>query len=244
MSLRFVVLDCVYDIWDHPIVSELFSEIVSLKRHGYQKAYGPDTLANGEIDFIGTHNLICDEIHGKLVPLMGYLSITRERAKRFKVPFPALSLVQANGGADHVTVVRSIIDACEKEGTSLSYESLWTIDPALVRDKVLYKKLHALFKAQQVLYLTQYKIEQSILGGAIRFGVDNLFRLWGYEPLRLNGSALPPIRVARAGGAPTLMLHVKQISADALAFAEQYREMWENRIVIDADTCQLIKRVA
>ena len=59
--LRFVILDCIREIWSLPEVRTLFQNIITLKLEGYAATY-PDTLIPlDKSDFYGTHVLVCTE---------------------------------------------------------------------------------------------------------------------------------------------------------------------------------------
>ena len=231
---RVVTLDSPYETWHSLRTRTLFADLVDMKLRGYQDKYFPGVLPLDATDFVGTHHLICEESPRGFRPLMGFRSMTVERAAYHRLTFPALALAQACGSKDHLLAVEKIVKTAGAHGRRLSYESSWTMLPSVSRDPAVADELHKILRAIKLLHLEADLIDESLMGAALRFKVPSLFTKLGYQPVTLEGSDLPSVGVPFMGNEQILLLHLQRFSPCAMSFADQYRELWNHRVLISS----------
>lgn len=232
-NLRYVILDCPYDSWNSSDLRELFCEMAGLKFDGYRAGYRDGILSVGDSDLVAIHQLVCREENGKLVPLIGNHTLTVERAQYHNLAFPPLALATTNGQKEHAEVIKSIMDRCAKSGKTLGYDGGWTIHPDVQKDKDTAIELHKHFQAIKVLSLQHYGIEEVLTAATVRFRVEKAMTFFGCKAIEKNGARLADMPVPRFDNEMVVMMHMPKLDAKAIAFAEAYKAMWKNRLVIE-----------
>jgi tellurite resistance protein len=231
-SLRCVVLDRIYDIWEDPTAQRLFHDLVNLKRSGFGKEYGYGVLPVDTHDLTSTHFAICEEAAQGLVPLMGARITTLQRSRLFNLPFPPTSLCALAAAPYHGSAFQQLIEHSLAKGLRPAYWGLWTIHPDARADKELSAYLVKCLGGMGQLLAKECGINDQILGATLRFKVDRVARLWGFEPLALDGEPLPPLDVAHLLGESVLLMVQREVSEYLRQIMEEMLPMWENRLVI------------
>lgn len=231
-KIKFVILDCPYDTWDDPRTRELFTKMVGLKLRGFRHEHFYGVMPVDASDFVGLHQIICEEREGELNPVLASRVISLDRCRVHNLVFPALSLVRLAQAPEHEEVVQSIVDRCERNGIGLSYDSSWTIDPEIRKDRARTARLRDMFTAIYVLSHQEYNLPEIIGGGTLRFKADQYFSYWGYEWISRSGRRLDPISVAHLGGEQVAVMHLQRFSPEALAIADQWKLLWKRRLII------------
>jgi hypothetical protein len=236
-KLRWVVLESPYDSWANEKTGQktrdLFEKTIGLKLAGYRREYSYGVLPVDTTDFIAIHQLICEEREDGLYPLLGYKTVTWERAKLHNLPFPGLNLVRASQAPLHERAVQAILDDCQKKAISIAYDSSWTMAAEARANPELKKTLREMFTAFYVLFHDAYRIQQLIGGGTIRFKTDEYFKYWGYEPISWNGEVLPPIHNPQLLGEPVRVMHLREFSEEAREVAARWKLFWKRALIIE-----------
>lgn len=242
-NFKMVILKNPSKIWSQTEDAEfrnLFYKIARLKLRGYEAEYPPGVLPIDTTDFIATHILICDMKPEGASPITGIKSTTLSQSQTHRLNFPALSLVQAAEAQPHIQAMIHLIQQCQKLNKELAYTGSWTINPETRKDRVLTKEVTRMFYAAYVLYHMEYQINEIITGGTMRFKADHFFRSMGHDIFSYKGQPLPPIYVKHLFGEQVQLLHLKAFTEEAKRSAEEFREMWSNRLEIDIQS--IIKR--
>lgn len=233
-GLRLVIIDNPSRNWGNPLVRDLFHKVVGLKLKGYGKEYEQGVLPIDTTDFIGTHLTICQERGGALEPLIAYKSISLERCREYQpnLPFPVLAMTQVASAKDHEEYVRRKIEECIRTGKGLRYCSAYTIQPEVRENRILVQRLKQMLVAVQINFLRMTQTHESLLMGAMRFKVDQMFRSWGYKDIELDGRTLPPFNVKSIFDQPAMLLRLEEFNDEVLKHLETYAELWKNRIEV------------
>ncbi len=230
-ELRVVVLEYPTHILSEATPQALLSNLLALRVRGYGKEYPEGVLPLDTYDFIGTHLMVCREENGRLVPISGFRSVFLSTCDFHRLPFPALELIRTAGGAtSHEWAVRKILKSCRDEGVSISYESSWTIQPEVRKDRELTNYIRDMLTAVMALHQRDAKVTQSLVCGVLRFKTDQFFKGMGFIPLDFMGSTLPELHQASLFGETVVMMHRKKVSEHALMLSEKFESHWANRI--------------
>lgn len=233
---RIVIMECPYDSIESPLGMEMFGKLMALKIRGYKKEYSYGVLPVETSDFVSTHKMVCEEIDGKLFPLMAYKSISLDRAARHGMKLPLMELfeTQENLKIPRLALEKVILEvkAAKKK---LNYESSWTIDPEVRKDREKSRELRHWLNAIHVLDHYEKGMDESVLLGATKFKAEKMFESWGYSPICLAGRPIDPFEVESFDNAHVYLLHLKSFVKASRESAEQFRSEWNKRIVIDAE---------
>lgn len=233
MKLTVVVIENAWENWSDPKVRDLFMKAIGLKQMGYGKEYPSSVISVDGTDFFASHHLVCKESEsGDLVPLMGYRSVPFSRAKYFHYPFGGTALVRAANAPEHEASIANILEHAAWRRHEISYDSSWTILPEIRRDRELTGKLQEIMKAIHVLYHTTGGPQEVVAGAVMKFKMDRYYHYWGYGEIQNNGRKLPGLLHPFFEGAEIVVFHAQQFSTQAIADAERYRSMWEERIIV------------
>jgi len=218
-----------------------------MKLRGFLEEYEHGIVPLGSYDFIGTILLVCRK-NGKrmddLEPVFCFKSSTLDRTNYFSLPFELTEWFHSEAERPHREAVQKIIDRAEKNNIHLGYNSSWTIDPSWRSEPSLKQLARELSVAVFTNYYTSYKIQEILIGGVLRFKVDKIQAFLGFDYLKLNGEALPPVEAWFAKKEKAILMHLTQFSKEALELASKYKTLWENRITVDLKTYEKNKKAA
>lgn len=245
-SFQLVTLDCFYDTWLQPFSQQMFSKILQLKLKGYLQEYSYGTLPVDTTDFLATHHALCQKINGELIPVMAYKTMPFSRCRSHNLVFPALSILGREGFEEHKKSVQAVLDQCTREQTEISYDSSWTIDPEFRKDRELATEFRNIFQMTHILHHQLSSRKVSMICGILRFKTEKFFEKWGYEPLKTEKlEPLSPFQHASLKSEPAIMMMASKFTESAKALAENYREIWDSRILISPQALpETLKKVA
>lgn len=233
-GITVVLLDSYYELWETPLVSDVFARTLTLKLAGYRPRYAYGALPLDTCDFISAHLLVCKNSETGLIPLMGYKSITSERCREFKLHFPVVSaMTAAELPAEEIDHFREGLQHSEAGGSEIHYCGSWTIHPSVHQDRDLFRHLYGLLTSIHVLYhLERARGQERYAFGVLRLRTDKFLHSLGFEAYPGgNGTPLLPLPLASLAGEPvTLMRLTGEYPDRTRAIAERYRELWERRI--------------
>lgn len=246
-NLKIVVLECPFESWANPLVQDLFSKMVSLKKKGYGKEYPVGTLPLDTADFIAQHHFICEQKNGELIPLTGYRATTAKICKRYSVGFTPISFLKYVGSQnhtlaqDHILAIERIVEQAEREKTGVCYFGSWTIDPKVRKNEQLVTTLRDIMSGMNVLCTEEYGIGHSLTAPVLRFKLDEYFGSIGYNPLQLDGQVLPKLPSPFLSGDKFMFVHATEFSDYAKACAKDIASLWKNRITLESELDQVKK---
>ncbi|MCM2276782.1 MAG: hypothetical protein NDJ89_01745 [Oligoflexia bacterium] len=233
-NLRVIVLESPYDQIQNPGIQALFGKIVALKIEGYRRVYPDGVLPVDSHDFIATHYLVCEEKPSGPEILMGYKNVTLSQCLRHRLAYPGLNVLRGSEGTEaHQQALQAILDRCSRDRTPLTYGSSWTISPAIPKGE-LKDFLKDLMTAMLVSSELEAGIPERVSCGGLRVKTDQYFQALGYRPLESRGAPLPPFAQGSLFGEQAIMLHCTRFSDRALALADRFAGLWQERFVFSA----------
>lgn len=237
-DLQIVVLESPCDTWNHPLVPDLFRDMIGLKLKGYSCEYPYGVLAVDGSDLISIHFLLCrkEAASGRLRPVMGIRWTSHMKCRTHYMNFPGLALIEQAGAKEYVEALKEVIRSVDSRGAQIFYLGSLTIDPDERKDKersLLYREI---LTAMSVNYKRENADSELMAGGTIRFKFDRYLRSLGFQPFLWKGRELGPIRVHHLAGEAVLVLHLKEFSFEARQMAAKWDELWKRRIWITPQT--------
>jgi hypothetical protein len=243
-SLAVVVLRCPYDTINEERTRKLFSDLFALKVSGYRDEYPYGVLPMETADYVGTHLLICERHEDDLIPLAGFKSITWSRCQTHHLEFPIFHMTQGQDPA-YERVIRELLSDAGTRSEEVGYNGSWTIRPDLRSNREFTHLLRDLSYMMLVRYYTEYNIPHIIAAASTRFKVDEVKKFLGFDYLRVNDVALPPIEVTSYFGEKATIMHLRRFTREALALAERFIPLWESKLVIEGTAAsQALRKIA
>jgi hypothetical protein len=230
---QIVILDCPYNSFQDVETQTLFSKFVAMKLAGYQKEYPYGVLPFGSYDMIATLVMLCEKnADGTFEPIMVFKSTSSERCEAFRLPFEMLELFRNPEAAEHKEATLNILASAKSRGVNVGYNSSWTILSKVRENKELVKLARDVTVMLLNNYYMTYGMKEVLIGGAVRFKVDQLQLFVGWKHLQHENKVLPAIGCPFLFGEQTALMHLTEFSQGAKDMAEQYKSLWENRVVI------------
>jgi hypothetical protein len=223
-KLSVVIIDQPIDQLNNPIVNDLFTKILELKRKGYGLEYDMQALPMDTTDFFSTHLSICLEEEGELVPICTYKSVSYSKCQEYQVQFSPLGLIKDGGTPECFEKIQSILHRCEESQIDISYDCSWTVDPRYRRTKQSHL-LRELALALAFWHHKDFKIPEFMTCGILRMKTDQFFYAMGHR--RIGEHALFSHR--SLCGEEAVMVHLEKFSDWAVDTAGKYEGLWGRR---------------
>jgi hypothetical protein len=247
--LRVVVLECPYDtLLQSDLSRTVFSDVLALKIKGYLKEYPYGVLPLESADYVANHILLCEEIGQKLVPHMGFKSVTYDRCQLHQLEFPIFHMIEAAETPEERRifreVVHSILENAVSHARKIAYNGSWTISPELRaqgREQVNFRDVSMAIFYQ---YYRDYGIQQIIAAASTRFKVDKTKTFMGFSHLQKDGKVLSPIFVSTYNREEAYIMHLERFSDELVQMSKTplHAGLWQDRICIASE--REIKKIA
>ena len=237
-NLQVVVIDCPYNSFSSELTQKLFGKFINMKLTGFLKEYGHGVMPLSSYDFIGTLIMLCEKNGEELDPVFCFKSSTLERVEYFGLPFEINGLLSSSGAGLHLKVIAEIVEKAKAGGRSIGYNSSWTISPNWRHQPDLKSLAKDLSVALFTHYYQSRNIDEILIGGVMKYKVDQIQAFLGFEYLELDGERLPPVETWFVRNEKTILMHLKRFSSEAQTIADRYVELWNNRLEIVANSHQ------
>lgn len=226
-DLQIVVLDEACAHWDQPNVVSLFSDITALKFRGYRDDYSVGALPVDATDFVGAHVVIRDKRSDQI--LMGYKWVTSDRARKYNLDFPALSAVRQAGSTRHEGRLRQLLED-QNVSKRLGYIGSWTIGAEQRARPEQARLLVRVSIAAHYAFARTYRIDECFALGVPRLRTEKIQLSAGYELVDDGEAALGPFPLRSLADEPVCLMHLKHHSNEARALADEYAQLWDERL--------------
>ncbi|HRO67761.1 MAG TPA: hypothetical protein PL182_09385 [Pseudobdellovibrionaceae bacterium] len=220
----------------------LFGQVLSLKVRGYGREYPDGTLPADTTDLYAHHFVVAEKQGGKLRPLSSYKAVDLSRSDYHRHTFPAFSLVDQAKAPLHREALQIEIDRCRKNQRRIAYCSSWTIDPEVRGDQALHRYLKETFCGFYMSFLSELGVDETIVGGTLRFKTDVIFQRLGHRPLSLDGSILPPIHVSHLFNENVLVMHMREKNEECRRLEKEARLLWNRKLFLG--TSEIARKAA
>lgn len=232
--MKLIVVENPLTTWNDPKTKSVFNDIVSVKSEGYGRSFNDPLLVIpfDVFDFVGTHLLLY--IDDKLAML--YKSVPLHDCKRMNLTFPLHNIVRAGGGEEHKAAYAKFFE--EYGSKHITYDCHLTVSNSTANNPdMLYSCLSILYA---LVYHSRkhYKVDYSFMLGTFHAGTHKTFQKMGAKPFHNLG----PIHLeSYANQDVMMMLCDGNFSQKTMSLAAEYAHLWNNRLVISADTLEKIK---
>jgi hypothetical protein len=245
---KFCIVRCPYELMPYSPVSEMFPKIIRLKTEGYRKEYDQHVLPFDSSDFIATHLLLCEKgSNEELRPVLGFKSVTLKKCDDHRINFPMLGMLE-NTQSDpmYKKVVSSILDEYRRNSNSanVAYNGSFTILPELREDKVLMKYLWDITFSLLTNYYIDYSINHVLAVCATKFNVHKKKETLGWNFINAGNEELGPYHCSALFGAELVPMELKDVKAKSSESSEKFKDMWEEKIILDLENLQSRKIAA
>lgn len=247
-NYRFVMIRCPYELMHLPIVREMFPKVIELKTTGYRKEYGNFVLPFDTTDFVASHLLLCEKgSAGQLTPVLGFKSVTLGKCDEHRISFPMLSLLDApDPNNAYLETMKYILDDYRRRGLAhkIAYNGSFTVHPTLRENKILMKHFWDLSFSMLTNYYIDYKIDHVVAICATKFKIHEKKELHGWNYIQGEKGKLGPY-ISRAFFEANLVpMELKDIKEKSQVDSLKFRGMWDNRLILDIEHEDELKKAA
>ncbi len=246
---RFVLLRCPYELMDYSLVQNLLPKLIHFKTTGYRKEYDRHVLPFDTSDFIASHLLMCEQTSaGDLIPVLGMKSVTLKKCDDHRITLPMLGMLEGlQSTSDHKSVIQKMIESYRSthHEEKLAYNGSFTIHPRLREDKVLMKYLWEVSFSLMTNYYMEYQINHVIAVCATQFNVHKKKEQhgWNFIP-DLSGGKLNEYQSKCLFGASLVPMELTDVAVKGRETSEKFKDMWNDRIILDLEHLEELKKVA
>lgn len=230
-GFKLVVVDYPIGLMQDPVVASLMGRVFHIKYETYGQVHAPGVIPIDKADFFATHLILCQESAAGLTPIFAYRSVTWERCQAHRQEFPALSVVQQDGNTLLAQKMAQVMAEYQERPQAISWDSAWAQDPSVRVGKTSEQKeqLREITMAIGCLHHQAMDIPHMVTLGTLKVKTDVFFHLMGLRPL------LDHQRFAYSAqfGSEVEVYHGVGFSEQAMACAEKYRALWEQRLQYD-----------
>jgi hypothetical protein len=164
-------------------------------------------------------------------PILVCKNMSLERHRAFcSDEFMLVEHFRRSKAPKHVQAIRELVEHADRTKKSLHYFGSYTTDPNIRADKEFSLLLKAVFLSMYVNFHKTYGVDIITGAGAKRFKVDQMLKLWGYEPLKLRGEFLPDYNPACIFGHEAAFFQTERFSDYSYSVAKTYQALWDNRL--------------
>lgn len=248
-NLQVIVIKRPYDTYrDSEFTRNFMRDVFKLKLDGYCPRYPYGILPISDYDFMATHVCLAHVKDGNFFPISAFKSVTSEDCKDFRAPFPVINhkfgMFQENFSV-YIEALKNWENQLKGSNEIYAYNSSWTMQNDLPKDlRDLTREL-----SYVLLYhhYTSSNIKHVINSTSVNFKVSNYQEMMGLNYLQdSNGNILPPFNSPVFYEEPFFIMYLNENGFSELFSkrCELYKNLWENRIVINKENIEIIPKVA
>jgi hypothetical protein len=153
--------------------------------------------------------------------------------------FGCLALAKASDAPRHAAVIEKILGHCTKESIPIAHLGSFTTQPQVRKDDHYKALTRSLLKA--LLVFAHNEIGSRFIAACVtRFKVDDLVIYLGGHPLHDVEGELPAFHTSYIVNGPVRMMYLKTFSEESKRHAENWRVLWDQRLVLPSESEGLI----
>lgn len=232
--MKLIVVENALTTWNDPKTKSVFNDIVSVKSEGYGRSFNDPLLVIpfDVFDFVGTHVLLYSD--DKLVML--YKNVFFHDCKRMNLTFPLHNFVRSGGKDEHKVAYAKFFE--EYGSKRITYDSHLTVSNTAAQNPDLLYSCLSILHALAYHSRKHYEVDYSFMLGTFHAGTHKTFQKMGARPFQNLG----PINLDFYDNREAMiMLCDGNFSQKTISLANEYASLWNNRIVISADTLEKIR---
>ena len=229
-KFRVVIIDYPILSLDNTLCSNLLGKALSIKYAGYKVTYGDNILPMDKTDYFSTHIMLCEELHDQLIPIIIYKATPYDRCLHYGIEFPALSIVKSDGSPELALEINKILTNLENPGM-ISFDSSWAqnLEYRFSKDSQLKNSLREITMMFAVKHHEEFNHPHMMTLGVVKVKTDQFFERIGLK--KLPGPSL--FKLKSLNNSEVYIFHNNTFSDEALFMAEKYKELWNNKLLIN-----------
>lgn len=240
-KFKFVVVKAMNEIFNYDEVRDIMPKIFEFKTEGYRAEYPDEVLPYDTSDFISSHILLCEDGSRGLVPVMGFKSVTLEKCHKHRINFPVFGMLNPE---DESKITKQTLEEIvnsylfTNSSTKLAYNGSFTVSPSIRKDKDLMKHFWDIGFSMFANYYIDEKIDHTLAVCATKFNVHKKKQEMGWNFIMKDGVQLPEYECPSLFGAKLIPMEITDISVKCKEQSKKFKQMWEERIIIDLSHLQ------
>lgn len=235
MIWGYTELRCPFEAWEDKEVREIFSQMVAVKKAGYQFNYS-SVLPVDTLDFISDHYLVWKIVDGEKRYIAGMKGISLETVTRYKQSLPCVSLLSTISKVAnvklHLQVMNSLINEFKGREELAWYYNGWTMHPDF-RGKDNDSRTLVLASVATIAFAQDdHKAGLGLGSGMPHLKTDKVFAEMGYHPWKLNQEELPSLPSPNYDMRETVFIEWRKNPEAYMERVKFLKRFWNNREIL------------
>ena len=229
-KFKVVVIDYpVYTLGD-TLCATLLGSSLQMKIDGYMATYSEKVLPMDKSDFFGTHLIFCEEVNDEFIPIFSYKATPYDRCLKHQYEFPAFSSVKIDAHPSCTQSIQDIINKVDKPEL-ISFDSSWAqnLNYRFSQNIELKNKLKEIMMMVLVMHHIEFNIPHMITCGVVKVKTDQFFLRLGLKKLNDHAN----YKQISMDDEELVIFYNDHFSDEAYFLAEKYRNLWDNKLVIN-----------
>jgi hypothetical protein len=227
---KVVIIDYPIYVLDNKICSTILGKVLQMKHVGYRTTYGENILPMDKSDFFSTHIIFCEERNDELLPILAYKATSYDRCLFYNFEFPALTLMRSDGHQSCIDKTKEILSGVNFP-SEISFDSSWAqnLEYRFTKDSELKNKLREITMMFAVKHHEEFNIPHMMTCGAVKVKTDQFFLRIGLNKLNENAD----FKQKSLNNEDAVIFYNNKFSDEALLMAEKYKDLWNNKLMIN-----------
>lgn len=228
--------------WEDKETKELFCEVVSLKKIGYECNYD-DVLPVDQLDFISDHFLLWVEQDQKREYVSTIRSTSLFITEKYKAVLPCSSLLNTiscvANTSRHQKALCKMLSNPKLDNNNIKYFSGWTIKPEFRKNRSAIQFLKLASVASISFAFNEIIGEKLGLASSMpHLKTDKVCERMGYLPWALNNLPLEALPSPSYGMKETLFMYKTAVPKEYLELISPFKERWHDRQIVGMQKTQ------
>lgn len=233
--------------WEDSRTRELFCELVSIKKIGYEYNYD-NVLPVDQLDYISDHYMLWIEVNNKREYISTIRSTSLLVANRYKTALPCTSLLntisEVADTTKHLRALSNMLLNSNIIGDNIKYFSGWTIKPEYRKNKSAIQFLKLASVSPISFAFNELSGDKLGLASSMpHLKTDKVCERMGYQPWTLDGFTLNALPSPSYGMKDTLFMFKTSVPNEYLDLIQPYQEHWLEREIV-GDVVAKVKKAA
>ncbi|PIP90817.1 MAG: hypothetical protein COW01_12425 [Bdellovibrionales bacterium CG12_big_fil_rev_8_21_14_0_65_38_15] len=233
MKFGYTHLSAPILTWEEKETRDLFCEVVSIKKVGYEYNYD-DVLPVDQLDFISDHYLLWIENNQKREFISTIRSTSLFSTDRYKAVLPCTSLLntisKVADTTNHFKALSIMLSNPNIDGSNIRYYSGWTIKPEFRKNKSAIQFLKLASVAPISFAFHELEGEKLGLASSMpHLKTDKVCETMGYLPWTLGELKLEALPSPSYGMKETLFMYKTKVPNEYLELINPFQERWHKR---------------
>ena len=210
-TLKIVTLENAFESIETLRAASCFIDMMRTRALGFRSAYPKSFLPVDRVDFFSRHHLFYIRNHNEWVPFGCYKTVSMSSCEFYGHEFPLLTFMKSIDAREHLESIESTISEAKQSNRDILYGGGLTLTPQFRKINTTSTKMQEIIAALVFQDCIDYGDPIYMTAAANRFRVNELFEKIGFEPLKNNQVALPPVPIVSAANEPTTLMRAAKL---------------------------------